>query len=159
MNSVKLVHFVKKLDFWFTLSALLDSWNLKQSHSYSVTRSCAVVYYLIKTRISSTYIIIVDDDALYKLTFTVYCSWMLTIATILFFAYKLTNSCGTKELHFRWGCTSVPPGEYDWMIHVQWQCSLNASCQITLTTCLQLLYLVALCWLLDNWKFGIIYTL
>ena len=38
---------------------------------------------------------------------------MLTIATILFFAYKLTDSCGTKELHFRWGCTSVPPGEYD----------------------------------------------
>jgi len=32
------------------------------------------------------------------------------------------------------GCTLVPPGEYDWIRHVHWRCSLFS--QITLTTCL-----------------------
>jgi len=29
-----------------------------------------------------------------------------------------------QEACVRWGCILAPPGEYDWTVHVRWQCSL-----------------------------------
>ena len=34
------------------------------------------------------------------------------------------DSCLPKEPWIIWRCTFMPPGEYDWTIHVQWLCGL-----------------------------------